>query len=182
MVPPFPTAGLLGPLGRRLELKVHPASLPSDRLSTGEGNGPARTLVTTQGLWQPPTLASDVSGDETVPESLTPRYCHSHGLFSRLSSHPPSVGDRVGSEHGRAGPAGTRSARAVAAGVRAPCQEPRSGTRHLFTKTDSQPGVLGMMEKGKQTQKENTQTCRLRAHPAVVLVFSWYILWLVSLG
>ncbi|KAK1328204.1 hypothetical protein QTO34_011771 [Cnephaeus nilssonii] len=83
----------------------------------------------------------------------------------------PSVGDRVESEHGRAGPTGTRSARAVAAGVWAPCQEPRSGTRHLFTETDSQPGVLGMMEKGKQTQKENTQTCRLRAHPAVVLVF-----------
>lgn len=53
----------------------------------------------------------------------------------------------------------------MAAGVRAPCQEPRSGTRHLFTETDSQPGVLGMMEKGKQTQKENTQTCCLKAHP-----------------
>ncbi|XP_045436299.1 anomalous homeobox protein [Pipistrellus kuhlii] len=39
----------------------------------GEDHGPARTLVTTQGLWQPPVLAPDVPGDETEPESLTHR-------------------------------------------------------------------------------------------------------------
>ncbi|CAK6439910.1 unnamed protein product [Pipistrellus nathusii] len=38
----------------------------------GEDHGPARTLVTTQGLWQPPVLAPDVPGDETEPESLAP--------------------------------------------------------------------------------------------------------------
>ncbi|XP_014400843.1 PREDICTED: anomalous homeobox protein [Myotis brandtii] len=84
----------------------------------GEENGPARTLVTTQGLWQPPALALDVSGDGTMPESLTPRYCHSHGLFS-LFSFPTVSRIPGGNEHGRAGPAGTRSARAVATGVRA---------------------------------------------------------------
>ncbi|XP_059533130.1 anomalous homeobox protein [Myotis daubentonii] len=39
----------------------------------GEENGPARTPVTTPGFWQPPALALDVSGDGTMPESLTPR-------------------------------------------------------------------------------------------------------------
>nr|KAF6268753.1 anomalous homeobox [Pipistrellus kuhlii] len=50
----------------------------------GEDHGPARTLVTTQGLWQPPVLAPDVPGDETEPESLT----HSHSQSTFLEEGP----------------------------------------------------------------------------------------------
>lgn len=61
--------------------------------------------MTTPGLWPPPTLALDVSGDETKAESRAPRYCHSHGLFSLFSS--PTLSRRLGgNEHERAAPAG----------------------------------------------------------------------------
>ncbi|KAM7050656.1 anomalous homeobox protein isoform 2-T2 [Molossus nigricans] len=40
--------------------------------SGGEDSGPASSLVTTQGLWEPLALASDFSGEETIPKSLAP--------------------------------------------------------------------------------------------------------------
>lgn len=108
MATPGPTAGRWGWLGGRLELPVHPASRPADGLPTaGEERGPARTLVTTQGLWQPPTLASAVAGDGTMPEPLTPpRYGHSPGLSSLSAPRPPSEETRGGGSLGVLGQLG----------------------------------------------------------------------------
>ncbi|XP_036159281.1 anomalous homeobox protein [Myotis myotis] len=119
----------------------------------GEENGPARTPVTTPGFWQPPALALDVSGDGTMPESLTPRYCHPHGLFS-LFSFPTVSRIPGGMSMGVLGPLGPGLGGLWPQECGRPCREPRSGTLHLFPVTDSQPGVLRVMEKGKQTQKE----------------------------
>lgn len=130
MVTPFPTAGLLWLLGRRLELKVHPASLPSNWLSTGgEENGPAPIPMTTPGFWQPPALALDVSGDGTMPESLTPRYCHPHGLFS-LFSFPTVSRIPGGMGMGELGPLGPGLGGLWPQECGRPCREPRSGTLH----------------------------------------------------
>lgn len=62
--------------------------IPSDPLLTGEENGHAWTLATTPSQWEPLALASDFSGDTTMPKPLIPRYCRPHrlGTISLFSS------------------------------------------------------------------------------------------------
>ncbi|XP_023602798.1 anomalous homeobox protein [Myotis lucifugus] len=69
----------------------------------GEENGPARTLVTTQGLWQPPALALDVSGDGTMPESPTPSSLQGGEMYPEGPGRDPSTLPAVYPDPGFAG-------------------------------------------------------------------------------
>ncbi|TKC39358.1 hypothetical protein EI555_004056, partial [Monodon monoceros] len=61
-----------------------------------EESGSVQTQETTQGPWEPLVLAPDFSGDETMPKSLAPRYCHPRGPWDRsLFNSPSSVGDQA---------------------------------------------------------------------------------------
>ncbi|KAB0400560.1 hypothetical protein E2I00_011868, partial [Balaenoptera physalus] len=61
-----------------------------------EESGSAQTQETTQGPWEPLVLTPDFSGDETMPKSLAPRYCHPRGPRDRpLFNSPSSVGDQA---------------------------------------------------------------------------------------
>ncbi|XP_016058595.1 PREDICTED: anomalous homeobox protein [Miniopterus natalensis] len=104
---PFPAAGLLLSCwdgGWNLSFIQPP--LPSDRLSTGgEENGPAPSLVTTQGLWQPLALASDFSGDETMPKSLIPRSLQGSEIYLEGPGHDSATLPAVYPDPGLGAPA-----------------------------------------------------------------------------
>ncbi|XP_036133130.1 anomalous homeobox protein [Molossus molossus] len=59
--------------------------------SGGEDSGPASSLVTTQGLWEPLALASDFSGEETIPKSLAPRSAQGGGMYPEGPGHGPAT-------------------------------------------------------------------------------------------
>lgn len=103
---PFPANGAtVNLLGGRLELHFIQPPLPPGISTGGRDSGPAGSLVTTQGLWEPLALASDFSGEEMIPKSLTPRYSPPHrlGTFSTFSS-PVLFGDHARRGRGNAVP------------------------------------------------------------------------------
>ncbi|XP_054450175.1 anomalous homeobox protein isoform X1 [Pteronotus mesoamericanus] len=58
---------------------------------SGEESEHARSLAATHGLWEPLALASDFSGDETMPKPLTPRSLQGGEMYQEGPGHDPAT-------------------------------------------------------------------------------------------